>query len=128
MKPLIADLHMHTLVSVAASPQNLTLRLAMLLHDSGKPFVKTTDENGTDHFYSHAKKSREIAENALTRLKVSNKLRDTIGNRVEYHDFLPDKISKKTYKKYIGKLGFETVAELFEIRKADISAQSNTAK
>ena len=51
-------------------------------------------------------------------------MRDTIGNLVEYHDFLPDKISKKTYKKYIGELGFETVAELFEIRKADISAQN----
>ena len=120
----IFDVWEHTVEAVSHIKNEPHLRLAMLFHDSGKPHVKTTDENGTDHFYSHAKKSREIAENALTRLKISNKLRDTIGNRVEYHDFLPDKISKKTYKKYIGKLGFETVAELFEIRKADISAQN----
>ncbi len=120
----IFDVWEHTVETVSHIKNEPHLRLAMLFHDSGKPHVKTTDENGTDHFYSHAKKSREIAENALTRLKISNKLRDTIGNRVEYHDFLPDKISKKTYKKYIGKLGFDTVADLFEIRKADISAQN----
>ncbi len=120
----IFDVWEHTVEAVSQIRNEPHLRLAMLFHDSGKPHVKTTDENETDHFYSHAKKSREIAFNALTRLKVSNKLRDTIENLVEHHDFLPDKISKKTYKKYIGKLGFDTVAELFEIRKADISAQN----
>lgn len=120
----IYDVWKHTVEAVANIKPEPHLRLAMLFHDSGKPHVKTTDEKGTDHFYSHSKKSREIALSTLSRLKVSNKLRDTIGNLVEYHDFLPDKISKKTYKNYIGKLGFETVAELFEIRKADISAQN----
>lgn len=120
----IFDVWEHTVEAVSQIKSEPHLRLAMLFHDSGKPHVKTTDQNGTDHFYSHAKKSREIAEKALTRLKVSNKLRNTIGNRVEYHDFLPDKISKKTYKKYIGKLGLDTVTELFDVRKADISAQN----
>ena len=120
----IFDVWEHTVEAVSHIKNEPHLRLAMLFHDSGKPHVKTTDPNGVDHFYSHAKKSREIARNALTRLKVSNKLRDTVGNLVEYHDFLPDKISKKTYKKYIGKLGINTVTELFDVRKADISAQN----
>ena len=96
----------------------------MLFHDSGKPHCKTTDRNGIDHFYSHGKISKKIVSDALLRLKTSNKFRDTVCNLVEYHDFLPDKISKKTYKKYIAKLGIETVTDLFEIRKADISAQN----
>ncbi len=29
------------------------LRLTMLLHDVGKPMVKTTDEEGIDHFKTH---------------------------------------------------------------------------
>ena len=39
-------------------------------------------------------------------------------------NFLPDKISKKTYKKYIALLGFETVKQLFDVRAADASAQN----
>ena len=39
-------------------------------------------------------------------------------------NILPDKISKKTYKKYISLLGLETVKEFFEIRKADVLAQN----
>lgn len=120
----ILDVWGHTVEAVANVESSVHMRLAMLFHDSGKPYVKSTDENGVDHFYSHAKKSREIAFDALTRLKVSNRLRDKVCDLVEYHDFLPDRISKKTYKKYIGLLGPETVEELFEIRKADISAQN----
>ena len=96
----------------------------MFLHDSGKPHCKTTDGNGVDHFYSHGKISKKIAFDMLTRLKTSNKFRDTVCSFVEDHDFLPDKISKKTYKKYIAKLGIETVENLFHIREADVLAQS----
>lgn len=120
----IFDVWGHTVEAVVNVKNDIPLRLAMLFHDSGKPHVKSTDEKGIDHFYGHSKKSREIAFDALTKLKVSNKLRDKVCNLVEYHDFLPDKISKKTYKKYIGLLGEKTVEELFEIRKADISAQN----
>ncbi len=120
----IYDVWGHTVAAVDAVKPEAHLRFAMLLHDSGKPHVKTTDENGTDHFYKHAKNSREIANNILQRLKVSNAFRQTVCDMVEFHDFMPDKISKKTYKKHIAKLGFETVTDLFEIRKADISAQN----
>ncbi len=96
----------------------------MLFHVSGKPACKTTDEKGTDHFYTHGKTSRKIAYDALTRLKTSAKFRNYVCDLVEYHDFLPHKISKKTYKKYMAKLGADTVRELFGIRKADILAQN----
>lgn len=120
----IYDVWGHTVAAVDAVRAEPHLRFATLLHDSGKPHVKTTDENGIDHFYKHAKKSREIADGILQRLKVSNAFRQTVCNLTEFHDFLPDKISKKTYKKHIAKLGIETVTDLFEIRKADISAQN----
>ena len=114
----------HTVAAVDAIKSEPHLRFAMLLHDSGKPHVKTTDENGTDHFYKHAKKSREIADSILHNLKTSNSFRKKVCDLTEFHDFLPDKISKKTYKKYIAKLGFDTVEELFAIREADIRAQN----
>ncbi|MBQ8763498.1 MAG: HD domain-containing protein [Clostridia bacterium] len=120
----IYDVWGHTVAAVKAIPPDPILRFAMLLHDSGKPHCKTTDQGGTDHFYSHGKISKNIAFEILSRLKTSNKFRDTVCNLVEYHDFLPDKISKKTYKKYITRLGLETVEKLFLIREADISAQN----
>ena len=120
----IYDVWGHTLASVEAIRPEPHLRFAMLLHDSGKPHVKFTDENGVDHFYSHPKHSRSIAGSVLSRLKTSNKFKDDVKKLVEYHDFLPDKISRKTYKKYIAKLGITTVRELFEVREADVRAQN----
>lgn len=120
----IFDVWGHTVKAVESVEPTVELRLAALFHDSGKPHAKTTDPNGIDHFYSHSKTSKKIADSVLLRFKTSNKMRNHICALVEYHDFLPDKISKKTYKKYIARLGLDVVKELFEIRKADISAQN----
>ena len=120
----IFDVWGHTIKAVESIEPIPELRFAMLFHDSGKPHVKTTDENGIDHFYSHGKTSKKIAHDCLVKLKTSNKFREHVCNLVEYHDFLPHKISKKTYLKYIGKLGIEVINELFEVRKADVSAQN----
>lgn len=120
----IYDVWEHTAAAVAAAPQDEEIRLAMLFHDCGKPDCKTTDENKIDHFYSHGKKSREIAYAALTRLKASSKMKNHVCTLIEYHDFLPEKISRATYKKYLGMLGEETIRELFAVRTADITAQN----
>lgn len=120
----VFDVWGHTVAAVEHISPEPALRFAMLFHDSGKPKCKTTDENGIDHFYSHGKTSKKIAFDAMARLKTSNKFREHVCNLVEYHDFLPDKISKKTYKKYIASLGIDTVKELFLVREADVSAQN----
>lgn len=120
----IFDVWEHTVKAVESIKPTAELRFAMLLHDSGKPQCKTTDESGTDHFYSHSKFSREIANNILIRFKTSTAFRNHICTLVEYHDFVPDKISKKTYKKQIASLGSEIINELFEVRFADVSAQN----
>lgn len=120
----VYDVWGHTIKAVESIDPIPELRFAMLFHDSGKPHVKTTDENGIDHFYSHGKKSKKIAHDSLVKLKTSNKFREHVCNLVEYHDFLPHKISKKTYLKYIGRLGIDVIRELFDVRKADVSAQN----
>lgn len=120
----IYDVWLHTVKAVSAVAPETELRLAMLFHDSGKPQMKFTDENGIDHFYDHAKIGREIARKILERLNTSNRIRDNVSDFVEYHDFCPHKISKKTYRKYIGLLGIDKVKTLFEIRRADASAHA----
>ncbi len=120
----IYDVWGHTVAAVENIDPLPELRFAMLFHDSGKPKCKSTDKNGINHFYSHGNESKKIACEILTKLKTSIKFRNHVCNLVEYHDFIPHKISKKTFKKYIGKLGIDTVKQLFAVREADVKAQN----
>lgn len=47
------------------------LKWAMLLHDIGKPGVKSMGPNGTIHFYAHEKAGAQTAEAACRRLRFS---------------------------------------------------------
>ena len=120
----IFDVWGHTVETVCSIRNTPDLRFAMLFHDCGKPVVKTTDENGVDHFYRHALISADISGKVLSRLKTSNSFRKEVVNLVRYHDFLPNVISRKTYRKYLGLLGKETLYKLFEVREADIRGQN----
>ena len=50
----------------------LEVRMAALLHDIGKPHVKSVDDKGRVHFYGHELAGADIAEIILRRLKYSN--------------------------------------------------------
>ena len=65
----------HILHSLLYVQEDKVLRLTMLLHDIGKPVVRTTDENGRDHFKIHAPEGEKMAKGILRRLKFDN---DTI--------------------------------------------------
>ncbi|MEF2609842.1 MAG: CCA tRNA nucleotidyltransferase [Faecalicoccus sp.] len=64
-----------------------TIRYALLLHDIGKPSVKTTDTNGVDHFYGHAEVSVKLARHFLTTYRFSNAEIERILKLVQYHDY-----------------------------------------
>ena len=116
------DVWHHSLHAVENIRPDAELRLAMLLHDSGKPSVKTVDENGIGHFYGHAEYSVEIARRILGYMKTSNRLLKHVCDLVEYHGIMPEKMSARTFRKYIGLLGEATIKELFEVREADVRA------
>ncbi len=86
-----SDVWTHTLRAFTASPADLVYRLALLFHDCGKPDCFTRDEGGRGHFYGHPKRSRELAEGALRRLKCDKDTLDRVLYLVEKHDtWLPD--------------------------------------
>ena len=116
------DVWHHTLHAVENIRPDAELRLAMLFHDSGKPTVKTIDENGIGHFYGHAEYSVEIARKILGYMKTSNRLCKHVCDLVEHHGLMPEKMSAGTFRKYIGLLGEDTIRELFEVRDADVRA------
>lgn len=68
----------------------LTVALALLLHDTGKPESYTTEvkENGETrgHFYGHEERSEEIARTALTRLRFPTKVINDVCELILAHN------------------------------------------
>lgn len=80
------DLWEHTVRAVEGVPADPVLRLVMLLHDTGKPAVRTVDEKGEAHYRGHAKVSAEIALRAADALRLDNAFRDRLVRLVLHHD------------------------------------------
>ena len=62
----------HTLKTLEHVRADHILRWTMLLHDLGKPEVRSEDAQGKLHFYNHAKYSAQIAERIIRGLKFDN--------------------------------------------------------
>ena len=117
------DVLEHCLFSMEYVPKKVHLKLAALLHDIGKPHTLTIDDEGIAHFYSHAQKSVEIAENILRDLKYDNATIDKVLLLVKYHDTPIE--GKKMVKRWLGKYGEEFMRDLIWIKRADNFAQSD---
>ena len=119
----IYNLIEHTAVAVENTPAEVPLRLAMLLHDCGKPDALTTDEQGISHFYGHPKISAEKAKTALARLKLDNVTVNLALELIEHHDaeIVP---TEKSVKRALNKYTPEVFFKLLEIKKADNLAQN----
>lgn len=102
------------------------VRMALLLHDIGKPDAKTTDENGFDHFYGHAKISAEKAKKVLSRLRCSNEFLNTVVELIANHDaeFVP---TKTCARRFLNKLGVDQLHRLLKLRECDNRAHTPAA-
>jgi len=77
----------HTMKTVQALPTNadLTLCLAALFHDVGKPETKTFEENGDAHFYGHEHVGAAIAARVMRRLRFSNDQVEIVRGLIDLH-------------------------------------------
>ena len=113
----------HTLASLQAVRADKVLRLTMLLHDSGKPQTYSTDENGVDHFYGHAKVSGQIARTVLRRLKFDNDTMDRVVKLVTIHDLLIEP-GEKYMRRAMNRNGADLFPDIFDVKQADMDGQS----
>lgn len=114
----------HILCAVKAARRDKVLRLALLLHDIAKPQVKTTDENGIDHFHGHAARSAALADRILRDLKYDNQTREAAVRLITWHDRnLGDSLPE--IRKSISELGEEWFLPLLEVKTSDVEAQSD---
>lgn len=122
------DLWEHTVRGLEGVPAEPVFRLTMLLHDTGKPVVRTTDEKGEGHYFGHPKVSEEIARRTADALHLDNAFRDRLCTLVRYHD-IPLRtqsgeinIDRSFLLRRLNKFGEEDLRALFLIHCADRTA------
>ncbi len=122
------DVYTHTIKAVEKSKKDVIIRLSLFFHDIGKPIVAHFDEKGEQHYYGHPKKSAEITEKIMTRLRFDNNTKNQVVTLVSLHDspiIINDNIApdKKRLKKIMSQIGADLIYDLIEIKQCDNSAQ-----
>ena len=113
----------HTLQAMRNIRSDKVLRLTMLLHDMGKPALKTMDEAGVAHFKKHAAESEKIAKRILKRLKFDNDTLNKVTKLVFYHDYrMP--ATPKNVRRAMNKIGEDLFPYYMVVRRAYVLAQS----
>lgn len=120
---------MNVLNLVAKRPfygsSRLDVRMAALLHDIGKPHVKSVDDKGRVHFYGHELAGADIAEIILRRLKYSNDFINEVKFLVENHMRTKqwgdtcEHMKDKTLRKLQYQCGYARFFELLTLIDAD---------
>lgn len=80
------------------------------------------DEKGIGHFYGHARRSADLADGILRRLKAPNALRERVTNLIAHHSASRDcsrQENDKSLRRLLRKLGEETMNQLLLLDRAD---------
>ena len=118
------DVWEHTVHAVEAAPaQDGIVRLALLLHDIGKPLYYQEGSDGIRHFRGHGKISQEVAKRVLERLKFDRTTADTVTQLVGVHDRRID-ATPEAVGAFIKEIGAEQYLRFLEVRRCDIEAQN----
>lgn len=113
------DVYNHTLCVIDNTPPILSVRLAALFHDIGKPFTFSKDEEGIGHFYGHNLLGVEIGKKVLKRFKCSNALINEVSVLVKEHMVYHNNFSDKGVKRLIRRVGEKNIFNLFLLQKSD---------
>jgi tRNA nucleotidyltransferase (CCA-adding enzyme) len=111
------DVWRHSLATVDASPPgDLTLRLASLLHDIGKPRTKEGP-----HFYRHEIVGADMAQAMLARFRFSTEVVRTVSHLVRQHMYSADpELSDAGVRRFIRRIEPCNIERMFALRAADV--------
>lgn len=102
---------------------DISIKMALLLHDIGKPESYIEDDNRTGHFYGHSVPSARITKDVMDRLKFDNKTKEEVWQLVLYHD-ADIQPQFRSVRRWLNKIGYDMLGKLIQVRLADIGAQS----
>ncbi len=112
------DLYTHLARTVEGVPPVPRLRMGALLHDIGKPPTFSLDGDGVGHFYGHASRSAEMADEILRRLRYSTEDRKAVMDLIRYHD-TPIEPTQRALRRKLNQLGPQGVFDLIALMRAD---------
>lgn len=111
------DVYEHTCAAVGVAENDKSIRLAVLLHDLGKPAAYSFYD-GHGHFRGHGGISAELAETILRRLKYDRETVNEVTMLVKYHD-VPVSPDRRLIKRQINRYGAKTLLKLIKVHIAD---------
>jgi tRNA nucleotidyltransferase (CCA-adding enzyme) len=115
------DVFTHNVLSLKYTPaKDPIVRFATLVHDIGKPRVRSEDEEGLVIFYNHEIAGAKIARDIAIRLRFSKKEVEKIIKLVRWHMFTVDeKITDSAVRRFIRRIGVENVSDMMDLRVGD---------
>ncbi len=111
----------HNLRALATCPSpKLSVRLAALLHDVGKPHTKR-GEGYRATFYNHDHMGARLTETILTRLRFSKDIVKKAALLVDNHLFYynVDEVTEASVRRLIKRVGLENMDDLMAVRIGD---------
>lgn len=117
------DVFTHSAKAVALVPPNVVLRLAVLLHDIGKPFV-WKQQNEHDVFEGHSTEGARLAGKILERLRYDKKTIATVQQLISQHERLLQ-VDEVCLRQAVAELGYQGVRDLIAVKRADVWAHSD---
>jgi len=110
------DVMRHQFYACARAPRDITLRLAALLHDVGKPMAAA--QNGNMH--RHEQLGAPVAQQALLKLCFAQKQCQAVRELVRWHMYdLNGNTGLTKLRRLFVTLGYERAQQLIWLRRAD---------
>ncbi|WP_297430302.1 HD domain-containing protein [Clostridium sp.] len=117
------NVYIHILHVVAGVENDLTLKLAALFHDIGKPYVKKKVNDKTSYF-GHQEVSNTISKLVLSRLGYKESIIKDVCTLIKIHD---DKIETNidAIKSALNSIGKENFERLLNLQTSDLLAHAD---
>jgi tRNA nucleotidyltransferase (CCA-adding enzyme) len=119
--------------AAADAGRTLTVRLAALFHDLGKPRVAWRGTDDRLHFYakrghatrSHEQVGAELAERALSRLRYPTELRRRVVRIVRSHMIDTSRTDPLRARKLLARFGDGLLDDLLDHKEADLRGKGD---
>ena len=117
------DVFEHLLATLEASPGNLEVRLAALLHDIAKPRCAQPTSDGV-RFEGHERHGEQLVRDVMIRLKFPNKVTETVGLLVREHGLDEGaEWSDGALRRFVARLGEPHLEPFFTFLEANRSTR-----
>ena len=127
------DVYRHTLAVVQGTPaDDVTLRLAALLHDIGKPATRELHDDGRVTFHHHEVVGARMAKARLKALRYPKQVVEDVTQLVfmhlRFHGYVDGDWTDSAVRRYVNDCGRdEQLRRLNQLTRADVTTQ-NRAK